>query len=159
MATKESSIHYDVKNFNVLFDKVYNELPLKKKKQYKTVLSEIVSTGILNVSMLLEMALANSGNFNHTSVNYMDFSDKSDAKLISSRWHGGKNKRGEHKNHGYNVSHANKNITNCHNYILIPRSAFEHLKSDLNISINKHSGMLVGRYAQYEVSTFDELCN
>lgn len=159
------------------FDELYPLAHPGQSSLHKRTIKHQLHTGQLNIPGLLETAISQVGHLTRVNANGMDFTDGSDAKKTTVRWHSnGKSfaapvSRVHNKIGVLRVMCYNRQLDKFH-YFLIPRSAYAHIDSTSNIEIpfmrdgtpQKSPGRLncspyksAQSWWDYEVDSFAEL--
>lgn len=174
MATTDNAVKYGIR----VFKEIQKYIPEISNNNIATWRWQ-VSQGIIQMDRLLEMAMSNVGGFAMVSISGMDFCDWSDAKGVVSSdrimikkqgvWRNSflvdnvKSKKGALRIMAYN-----KKLDKFH-YFYIPRHAYEHINSKLEIVIETYTSenepQWTGipnrnyKFWEYECASFEEMCN
>jgi hypothetical protein len=168
MATTYNNIAIEMKHFN----QIRQNIPRINEMNQDT-LNILIEMGALQVSTLLELAIANVGDLDVISANEHDLSDGSEVKMATVRIHNyGKSYRANISNtknkSGLIRAQVLEPITDRFYYFAIPHNAHSMVTGASNIEIPFH---LDGRprkdykprslpnWWSYEVSSFEDVCN
>ncbi len=139
--TNEDLLFYDVLKAYV-FDDITEEVDANNKW--------LVSHGILQIESMLEFAISKVSGVTRDSTVGRDFVDGSDAKKVTSNWRNNCVSRGEwtnsyivtniHQKQGTLRIMAYNRVMNRFDYYAIPYDAYSHLKSTVDITLDKFTG-------------------
>jgi len=172
MATKDSTVGTEIKIFDFLWPK--SEWYQKYGHQYYKYHKELLLSGEIQISTMVEnvMAFNSDGLFIKNSIDGMDFSDESDAKCCTVINNGSKKAGPKYTGRiaGIGAKIGTLRIL-CYNkfldkfyYFKIPHSAYKHLTHatygsiDIQFKIDTKELSPNTKWAEYEVSSFEELC-
>jgi hypothetical protein len=174
MATTDEFVQYDVRFFEEFSPYLgFDESDLKG-------LRNAVAMGLIQRERLVELAISKVGGIEMDSTHGQDHADGTDTKTVVSSIRNN-NKRKGVWTHSFNVRKIasktgplrvvayNKLLDSFH-YFFIPHNAFQHCSNVVEIIAEQTSGkyfqpqfdgtpMRHRKWWQYEVATFEEMCN
>jgi hypothetical protein len=173
MSTTDNAIQYDIKFVEHMAP--YLELSRTQLKHLK----DFVSIGLIQRDRVVELAISKVSGYSIVSIEGQDFCDGSDAKSVVSQSRNNDKKKGRwmntfairrirSKTGSLRIVAYNKLLDKFH-YFFIPRSAYQHLKSVLEICIESYTSYnqeptftgvpdVSQKWWSYECETFEEMC-
>ena len=164
MATKDESLHLELKHLQSFYHFLEDEIPCQQ------TFAHMANSGYLQVSTLFENAIANCNhNINVTSSEGKDFSDGSDAKLVTVRTSSYGEKysapvANTHSKIGLLRVQVYERKQDKFYYFVIPNVAYRDIPSSSNIEIPfyidgtpRRQNRCSTNWWKYEVSTFTEM--
>jgi len=147
MATSLNNLNEDLLFYEALKHYAFEKITKKINEHNKF----LISHGVIQIETLLELAISRAGKLKRDATHGRDFSDKSDAKKVTSSWRMNDIKRGSWTN-SYTVSNIHtkqgalrimgyNRIANRFDYYVIPKRAYKHLKGKrLDIILDAFNG-------------------
>ena len=182
MATTDNAVQFDVKFVDEYGPKIQLVDPtgqFSSEDILRVMRDALAPLGLIQRDRLVELAIAATGGHEVTSVAGQDFSDGSDAKTVVSNARNNNVAKGvwtnsfairkvNTKKGALRIVAYNRVLDKFH-YFVVPRSAYSHLKANLEITIETYSGQTQApvftgtprsqtKWWNFEVASFDELC-
>lgn len=171
MHTLAKNIHHNKRLIEFCLTKAYPDGIITVER--------LIDDNLVNGTQVAELAISKTSGIPMDSIGYgMDLEDGSDVKTCTVQekkqktWlEKNKQRTGEFNIRTEHVAVVDgicnkigllrvmiyNPFTQIWKYLLIPKSAFEQLKI-IKITFDKISGSIVGKYKQYEVPSWEELC-
>lgn len=171
MHTLNKNIHHNKRLVEFCLNKAYPEGNITVQR--------LIDDNLVNGTQVAELAISKTSGIPIDSIGYgMDLVDGSDVKTCTVQEKRQKTwlERNKQRTGEYNIRTEHVAVvgdicnkigllrvliynpfTQLWKYLIIPKNAFEQLKI-IKITFNKLTGDIVGKYKQYEVPSWDKLC-
>lgn len=175
MATQDHNIQYDLLFFNQFYDYAYPNSTKEQKDHYNL----IVENGEIQISTLIENAIAKMAGLKRLSASAMDLNDGSEVKTAVSSFRNNHIAKGTWTN-SYEIRNVKaktgpirfvgyNKLASKFEYYFVPNYMFADLKSTLTLPIETVSGVYTepkftgvrsgqSKWHKFMVPSFEELC-